>query len=142
MKTYNSLEEITRLIEGFENGSWPAAEWTHQAHLTMGVWYLSKHCVPDATKLIRDGIKKYNVASGGQNTETRGYHETITLFYIWYIKKYLTSVSPDRSLVELTNHFLEFHDDKNLPFEFYGNDLLMSAEARRDWVEPDLKSLS
>ena len=87
MKAYNSQEEILRLIEGFENGSWPAAEWKHQAHLAMGLWYLSKHDVPDATKLIRDGIKKYNVATGGQNTDTSGYHETITLFYIWYIKK-------------------------------------------------------
>ena len=142
MKVYDSLEEIKRLMEGFENGSWPAVEWTHQAHLTMGLWYLSKHDLPEATKLIRDGIKNYNVASGGQNTDTSGYHETITLFYIWYIKKYLTKADSEHSLVELTNHFLEFHGDKNLPFEFYSKDLLMSVTARRDWVKPDLKSLS
>ncbi len=142
MKTYNSPEEILRLIEGFENGSWPAAKWTHQAHLAMGLWYLSKYDVPDATKLIRDGIKKYNVATGGQNTDTSGYHKTITLFYIWYIKKYLTTADPNRSLVELTNSFCLLHGDKNLPFEYYSKDLLMSVEARRDWVEPDLKSFS
>ena len=142
MKVYDSLEEITRLIEGFENGSWLAAEWTHQAHLALGIWYLSKHDLSDATKLIRDGIKNYNEATGGQNTDTSGYHETITLFYIWYIKKYLTNIDPDRSLIELTNHFLELHGDKKLPFEFYSKDLLMSVEARRDWVEPDLKSLN
>ncbi len=142
MKAYHSLEEITRLIEGFENGSWPAEDWTHQAHLTMGVWYLSKHHLPDATKLIRDGIKRYNEATGGQNTDTSGYHETITLFYIRYIKKYLTFADPDFSQIELTNHFLERHGDKNLPFEFYSKGLLMSVEARRDWVEPDLKSLN
>lgn len=108
----------------------------------MGLWYLSKRDVPDATKLIRDGIKKYNVAAGGINTDTSGSHETITLFYIWYIKEYLTTADPNRSLVELTNSFFTLHGDKNLPFEYYSKDLLMSGAARRDWVEPDLKSFS
>jgi hypothetical protein len=142
MKIYYSRDEILRLIEGFENRTLPKEQWTHQAHLVMAVWYLSKLDAAAATEIIRSRIKKYNEAVGGENTDTSGYHETITLFYIWYIKKYLSTADPNRSLVELTNSFFTLHGDKNLPFEYYSKDLLMSVAARRDWVEPDLKSFS
>jgi hypothetical protein len=142
MEIYHSLEEIQRLIEGFENGSWPATEWTHHAHLTMGLWYLSRHELPTAKALICDGIKKYRLARGEQNTDTDGYHETITLFYIWFVKKYLTTVDPKLSQVELTNNFCTQYGDYKLAFEYYSKDLLMSVEARRNWVEPDLQPLS
>ena len=142
MKVYDSLEEITRLIEGFENGSWPAEEWTHQAHLVMGLWYLSRHDLPEATRLICDGIKKYVEARGLQSNDTSGYHETITLFYIRYIKNYLTFADPDFSQVELIRNFLQLHGNHHLLFEYYTKEFVMSVEARRNWVEPDLKSLN
>ena len=142
MKTYHSLEEIQYLIEGFENGTWPKEQWTHQAHLVMAVWYLSKLEVPEATDSICNGIKTYNAAVGGENTDTSGYHETITLFYIWFVKKFLTNSNSENSLLENTNNFCAQYGDKNLPFEYYSKELLMSVEARRNWVEPDLQTLS
>jgi hypothetical protein len=141
MKTYHSLEEIQLLIEGFENRILPKEQWTHQAHLVMAVWYLSKLDVPEATDIIRNGIKKYNAAVGGENTDTSGYHETITLFYIWFAKKILTHENSENSLLENTNNFCTQYGDKNLPFEYYSKELLMSVEARRNWVEPDLNPL-
>ena len=142
MKTYHSQDEIRSLIEGFENGTLPKIQWTHQAHLVMAVWYLSKLDVPVATDIIRNGIKGYNAAVGGENTDTSGYHETITLFYIWFVKKFLTNSNSENSLLENTNNFCAQYGDKNLPFEYYSKELLMSVEARRNWVEPDLQTLS
>ena len=141
MKIYYSPDEILRLIEGFENGTLPKEQWTHQAHLVMAVWYLSKLDVPEATNLIRNGIKCYNAAVGGENTDTSGYHETITLFYIWFVKKFLTKSNSENSLLENANNFCTQHGDANLPFEYYSKELLMSVEARRNWVEPDLRQM-
>ena len=141
MKTYYSRDEILSLIEGFENRILPKEQWTHQAHLVMAVWYLSMLDVPEATDIIRNGIKSYNAAVGGENTDTSGYHETITIFYIWFVKKFLTNANSENSLVENTNNFCARYGDKNLPFEYYSKELLMSVEARRKWVEPDLQPL-
>lgn len=142
MKPYHSLTEISELIEGFEGGTLPKEQWTHRAHLMMAVWYLSKLDAAQATDIIRNGIKCYNAAVGGENTDTSGYHETITLFYIWFVQKFLTQANPENSLVENTNNFCTQYGDTNLPFQYYSKDLLMSVEARRNWVEPDLQPLS
>ncbi len=142
MKTYHSQDEILHLIEGFENCTLPKEQWTHQAHLVMAVWYISKLDVAAATEIIRSNIKKYNEAVGGENTDTSGYHETITLFYIWFVKKFLTLSNPENSLLENTNNFCTKHGDTNLSFGYYSKELLMSVEARRNWVEPDLQPLS
>lgn len=141
MKTYHSHDQIQHLIEGFESRTLPKEQWTHQAHLVMAVWYLSKLDVPEATDFIRTGIKGYNAAVGGENTDTSGYHETITLFYIWFVKQFLTKSNSENSLLENTNNFCTQYGDKNLPFAYYSKELLMSVEARRNWVEPDLQPL-
>lgn len=142
MIVYESVTEIEQLIEGFENGSLPAIQWTHQAHLAMAIWYLSQHKYGVATKRICAGIKRYVLARGKQNTDTDGYHETITLFYIWFVQKFLAQANTENSLVENTNNFCAQYGDQNLPLQYYSKDLLMSVEARRNWVEPDLQPLS
>src|SRR3712207_1988725 len=87
--SYRSSEEIERLISAFESCTLPRAEWTHRAHLTVGLWYLLHHPKEEATALIRESIQKYNHACGIITTRESGYHETITLFYVWLIGRYL-----------------------------------------------------
>lgn len=136
-----TTEGITLLIEGFENCTWPCDQWTHQAHLVMGVWYVSRHSVEAAGDIIREAIKRYNVSCGGANTATGGYHETITQFYIGYIQHYLEAAG-NQSLTDLVNDFCLHHGDKNLPLRYYSKDRLMSVEARFGWLEPDLQPLA
>lgn len=141
MKVYDSLEDLTRLIEGFENCTLPCHEWTHQAHLIVGLWHCLKYDAAEATSMLRNRIKRYNIACGKQNTETSGYHETITRFFVWFIKKYLDGVEANRSLIELVNDFCRRYGHSNLPLEYYSKERLMSVEARLGWVEPDLQPL-
>jgi hypothetical protein len=141
VKVYDSLEDVTRLIEGFVKCTLPGEEWTHQAHLIVGLWHVSQHDTATATDLLRDRIKRYNIACGKQNTDTSGYHETITCFFVWFIKKYLDSVEAESSLVALVNDFCGRYGNNNLPLEYYSKERLMSVEARLGWVEPDLKPL-
>jgi hypothetical protein len=107
----------------------------------VALWYLMRHGATEATTLIREGIKRYNRACGIEQTKTGGYHETITIFYSRMIGKFLSSASPDCTLMMLVNSLINLFGDKNLPLEYYSRERLMSWEARTRWLEPDLKAL-
>ena len=137
---FSSFREIEDLVRGFETGTLAREEWTHGAHLTVACWYLLHHTLIEATRLIRDGIKRYNNAKGIVTTATSGYHETMTLFWIHMVDGYLRDARPCAS-VALFNELLARCGDKGLPLEYYSRERLMSVEARARWVEPDLKPL-
>jgi hypothetical protein len=131
-------EKAAWLVEQFEKGSLPKEQWTHSAHFVVAFWYCTQYPLPQAIKKITTGIKAYNVASGGQNTEDSGYHETITLFYITVISGYLVteevSALTDEALaVFLQQSFLA----KDFIYLFYSVPLLKSKQARQGWVAPD-----
>jgi hypothetical protein len=138
---YRSSDEVLRLVCEFEACRLPRAEWTHHAHLVVALWYLVRYGEAEATRLIRSGIRRYNDACGIKTTMTGGYHETITLFYIRMIRKFLSAASPDCTLMMLANSVIRIYGDKNLPLEYYSRERLMSGEARARWLEPDLKAL-
>ncbi|MFN8295439.1 MAG: hypothetical protein U0T69_04550 [Chitinophagales bacterium] len=137
------VEDITTSIKKFEDESLPKEQWTHEAHLATGLYYVYTYGKEKALEKIRINIKKYNVATGGENTATSGYHETITVFWIWvidaFIQKSLSSLSVQELLIQmLQSEYIA----KTLPFQFYTKDYLLSEEARKNFIEPDLKPLS
>lgn len=137
---YHSFDEIKTLIQAFENCTLPRIEWTHPAHLTVALWYLTHYSETEATNYIRNGIQKYNSAMGIKTTKDSGYHETLTIFWIRIVSQFLSTQS-QREILNLANKLIQNYANKNLPFEYYSHDLLMSWEARTNWVEPDLKQL-
>jgi hypothetical protein len=137
---FASMTEVERLVHGFEDGTLPRIEWTHQAHMTVAFCYLSKYSELEATNRIRDGIKKYNVAVGTENARTSGYHETITLFWVWAVRRFMSNSNSSTDPLDSINKLLSSHD-KNFPLEYYSKELLMSWDARREWREPDLRKL-
>ncbi|HEY0377488.1 MAG TPA: hypothetical protein VGC87_11240 [Pyrinomonadaceae bacterium] len=139
--TYRTSAEVLRLVREFEACTLPRGEWTHHAHLTVGLWYLLRHDAASATRLIRDRIKCYNEACGVETTPTSGYHETITLFYVWAIGKFLAHADRDCTLAALANLLVSTCGERDLPLAYYSRERLISREARTRWVEPDLKSL-
>jgi hypothetical protein len=138
---YRTSEEVLRMVREFEACRLPRARWAHQAHLVVALWYLMRHEEAEATALIREGIKRYNRACGIEQTKTGGYHETITIFYSRMIRRFLSTASPDCTLMMLVNSLINVLGDKNLPLEYYSRERLMSWEARTEWLEPDLKAL-
>jgi hypothetical protein len=60
----------------------PAKEWTHAAHLVVGLWHVHRHGAADALVRLRTGIRRLNESHGGVNSTTNGYHETITAAYV------------------------------------------------------------
>ncbi len=70
---------IERLTIKMMDRSLPKSEWTHAGHFAAALW-LAKHR-PELTKPdgIRRLISRYNESTGTLNTDTTGYHHTITL---------------------------------------------------------------
>ena len=139
VERYDTFSEIENLVRGFDDCTLPKPEWTHRAHLTVAMWYLVHYSGREATTRIRNGIKRFNAAKGVKTTPTNGYHETMTMFWICVVSRYLLFADADCSFIELVNGMLESCGDKNLPLKYYSRDLLMSVRARASWVEPDLR---
>jgi hypothetical protein len=139
---YEHLDEIESLAARFGDCSLPCVEWTHRAHLTVGLWTLREHLADEALRRIRAGIQRYNAACGVVTTPTRGYHETITCFYMRVIGHYLSTVANCTDWLAVTNGLLDQYGSPDLPFAYYTRERLMSPEARAAWVEPDLRVLA
>ena len=139
---YKTDAEVNLLVKKFEERTLPKTEWTHAAHLTVGLYYCFHHPFGVAKNLMSDGIYWLNDAHGTPNTETSGYHETLTIFWLRTVKEFLDSRVKDDSLARLANDLVTYYNDTKLPFNFYSREYLFSAEARMSYVEPNLKSFS
>lgn len=145
---YNVVENETKhsveqLVRRFENRTLPGSDWTHEAHLSVAFWYLYHFDFYSALCKIRSGIITYNIASGVQNTLVRGYHETMTQFWLKIIDEFLKGKKNTLNFEEAFRAFLNSSvADKNLPLEYYSQEELKSIKARAMWVEPDKQLLA
>ncbi len=136
---FESWDEVTSLVSQFESGELPQARWTHREHLTVALWYVSRLEEAAALERIRDGILFLNGCHGTPNTDTRGYHETLTRFWIGIVAKFLKERGEERSELEVVNELVdEYAGRSRLWRDYYSFDLLKSVESRRRWIEPDL----
>ncbi|MEA5564637.1 MULTISPECIES: hypothetical protein [unclassified Anabaena] len=100
---YQTVDEIQSIVKAFNEFTLPHSRWDHHAHLTVALWYLIRHPEKQAISLIRDGIQRYNQAMKIANTHNSGYHETMTLFWIYLVSHYLKDSQASGYLLELTN---------------------------------------
>jgi hypothetical protein len=138
---YSSQDEIEAIILAFEDCTLPRSQWTHSAHLTVALWYLTHYPKLVAAQLIREGIQRYNSAMKIPQTKEGGYHETITLFWIEIVNGFLTEQADSCSNLYQANTLLQRYDNPGLMFQYYSRDRLMSWEARTSWLEPDLNMI-
>ena len=127
-------------MRDFEACRLPKARWTHHAHLLVGFWYLLKHPQDQALAIIRERIRAHNESVGTANTDSSGYHETITRLYLDGIAAHRErhhDASFQNSLLLLLGGPLA---DRNWPLTYYSRGRLFSVTARREWVEPDLQA--
>ena len=139
-KLYDKLEELAPDVAAFEEGTLSRSRWHHRTHMAVAFWYLSNLEEPEARLRICRGIRHYNDCQGIPNTHESGYHETLTLFWIRVIRRFLDIAKPGQLGLELFTRLIDrYGDRKDFWRDHYSFDLLQSAEARRTWVEPDRK---
>ncbi len=132
-----TLIQIEAIVKQFQDRTLPLNEWTHEAYLIVCCWHLLHHSVEESICLLRAGIITYNVTAGVENTTEGGYHESLTLFWIYVIAAFLEQQEGDE--VTKINSFLTSNTaDKNLPLEYYSKELILSTKGRAIWIAPDL----
>ncbi len=132
---------IERIAKRFLDRTLPCEEWTHEAHLRVGLWHVLRFGPQEALERLRNGIRAYNAVCGIANTATSGYHETTTRFYVAIIGHFLKLQDHARHIDGLAAELIATWGDKRLPLAYYSEARLMSAAARKKWLEPDLSPL-
>jgi hypothetical protein len=133
--------ELEDLVRRFAERSLPKAEWTHGAHLAVGLWHVSRYGRDDALARLRAGITRLNESHGTVNSATGGYHETVTRAYVQLLAAFGARLG-DKTLAERVTALLEDPlADKRALFRFYSRAALESVQARLGWIEPDLAPL-
>jgi len=141
-RLFYSDAEIERIGEGLLARTLPREEWTHEAHLAATTYLLLKRPDVDLDKVLPDIIRKYNESVGGVNSDTEGYHETITRVFLRGVRLFLAEADLKEPLYELVNELLlSPMGRRDWPLRFYSPQRLFSVEARRNWVQPDLAAI-
>ncbi len=132
----------SRIVAAFHDCSLPASEWTHESHLRVCVWYLRRFSPDAALPVLRDAIRRYNTATGVPNSDTRGYHDTLTRFWIAQVAAVVSGIDDETSDDAVTEAVIRACVDRRLPLRHWSEGVLMSTGARRAWVPPDVAPLT
>lgn len=130
-------EALERLVSLFLDRSLPAEEWTHQAHLLVGLMLGRRLPQDRLLPTLRRTISAYNVATGGQNTDEAGYHETITAFYAATLGAFARATQ-DLPAAHAAERLLNCPlADRRIVLRAYSDHTLKSKAARLTCVPPD-----
>jgi hypothetical protein len=141
-RLFASDPAVERVGEGLLSCSLPREEWTHEAHLAATTYLLLRHSEIDLDTELPGLIRRYNESVGGVNSDSEGYHETITRVFLRGIRLFLEEADATEPLYELVNELLlSPRGRRDWPLRFYSRELLFSADARRNFVGPDLQAL-
>lgn len=140
-RQFSNDAEIARAGRKFLDRSLPKPEWTHAAHFAVTLWLIRHQPAMDLKSEMPGLIRAFNEATGTPNTDTGGYHETITLASLAAARSGHEG-APGRALHEILETLLasSLGDSKWL-LEHWSRERLFSVEARRSWLPPDLRPL-
>ena len=142
VRHFLSDEAVAHVGEGLLARTLPREEWTHEAHLAATTYLVLKRPDIDLDTNLRGIISRYNASVGGKNTDTEGYHDTITRAYLRGIRLFLGEADTSRPVHDLVNELLMSPmGRRDWPLRFWSKVRLMSVDARRGWVEPDLRPM-
>jgi hypothetical protein len=140
-RLFESDAEVAHIGEGLLARTLLRAEWTHEAHLAATTYLLLKRPDIDLDKELPLIIRRFNESVGGVNSDSEGYHETITRAFLRGIRLFLAEADLGEPLRELVNELLlSPMGRRDWPLRFYSPERLFSVAARRDFVTPDVAS--
>jgi hypothetical protein len=141
-RPFVSDAEIERIGEGLLARSLPREDWTHEAHLAATAYLLSRRPDIAIDQELPGIIRRYNESVGGVNSDSEGYHDTITRVFLHGVRLFLAKANPAEPLHSLVNELLLSPiGRRDWPLRFYTPALLFSVEARRAFVPPDIAAL-
>jgi hypothetical protein len=138
-RLFSCDRDIVAIGEGLVARTLPRAEWTHEAHLAACTWIVRECPALNAERDLPEIIAAYNESVGGVNSDTEGYHETITQTFILGVRHHLASRPGGEGLATCVNALLlSPYGQRDWPLTLYSKERLFSVEARRGYIPPDL----
>ena len=128
------------LLMQFEATTWPFVEWRHRQHIKVAYLYLRQHPFDVAARKMRAGLLAYNSANQVPDGLDRGYHETMTQAWMRLVYLTLCEFGPSESADAFVDKHTQLLSKRALLF-FYSRDRIMSVEAKREFITPDLAPL-
>jgi hypothetical protein len=116
-------------------GSLPKSEWTHEAHVTACTALVRRAGEDRALRLLGRIIPRLNRVHGTPNTDTSGYHATLTEYYVRAVGALVTAGLDDRAIAAHPT------TGREAPLRHWRRETLFGVPARRGWVAPDLSAL-
>jgi hypothetical protein len=141
-RLFASDADVAHIGEGFLARTLPRSEWTHEAHLAATTYLLLRHPELDLDSELPGLIRRYNESVGGVNSDSEGYHDTITRMFLYGIRMFLSEANRSEPLHEMVNELLlSPMGRRDWPLRFYTPKRLFSVDARRSFVGPDIRAL-
>lgn len=130
-------QALATITEGLIACTWPAKDWTHDCHWAAAFWLIGTRGLSRTQSEMPQLIRRYNEAVGGKNTDSEGYHETITHASILAAAHALNS--RDNAPIYLQCNALVAGSMGTASWieTYWSRDVLFSVKARREWVAPD-----
>lgn len=139
---FHSDEAMLRFGDRFMAQDVPAGEWTHAAHFAVALYLIAMREDLDAERDMPGLIRALNEAHGVPNSDTSGYHHTITLASLGAARDRLEQNPPATPVVQVLGLLLRGrYGRKDWMLEHWSRETLFSARARAAWVGPDLAPL-
>jgi hypothetical protein len=136
--TFSGDTDLAAIADGVIARSLPKPAWTHAAHFACAVWIVMRRDDLVAERDLPGLIRAYNDSTNTPNTDTGGYHETITQASLIAVRR---AVAEGGSPVEVLDRIMARHGHSDWLLRHWSRERLFSVEARRGWVEPDLAPL-
>jgi hypothetical protein len=130
-------DEIIAIGHGLVDRTLPKPLWTHAAHFAAALWLIRERREHEMPGLIR----AYNEATGVPNTQSSGYHETITQASLRGARAFLATREAAPLHAACNALLASPLGRSDWLFAHWTKQRLFSVEARRIWVAPDLEPL-
>ena len=132
--------DIARIARGVIARTLPKPEWTHAAHFACALWML-RQPGRDAPAEVPALIRAYNEATGVMNTDTDGYHETITQASLRAAAVWLAARPGEGLSTVLASLLASDYGRSDWLLRYWTRPALFSVQARRMWIDPDVQPL-
>mgnify|MGYP001334057041 CR=1 FL=1 len=137
IKKYENESEIDALVRSFEDATVRRDDWKHAEHLTVALYYLTRHDIETATAKMRSGIfKLLRDGFAIDLTKEMPYHETLTVFWMQTLADFNASKNGASLLNKVNEVVAKF--DKDYPLKFYSRDILFSEKARAGFISGNI----
>ena len=110
-------------VDRFERCEYSLQEFGHHEHLKVAWTYLQLYGYEIALSKMRDGLLRFSA-----HHKKMGYNETITVFWMRMLHQHCRE--------DTANVFQ--NASKEILFLHFSRERVMSEEAKRQWIEPDL----